>query len=321
MTKYVQDTNCTEKPDSVPCPSKSELKEKETFFVADVESFTLLIDHSFVSNELNHEMSSWNMLGFVNPCGQGADLEEGIVHSAGKNMIKWFDHSHGNHHHKEGNNCEEGPKHFLPIHHIGFHGHSEEHSKELREGDVVMALRKITESNAYVPKGTCGHIVYGGKLVKWDDKTKYDIEMHTAVSKLEIGKDIEKNEEKCQKPATEQKRALKGSSHSHQKHSKKEKEKHDKEKEKEKEKAKKEEDRLLRNRGYWMWQSEWKETLLPFLYTQEEKDAVASKWKSPFKKIPNGEFIKIEDVMKLSDSSLDESFGHHSEKIIGMRAL
>jgi len=73
-TKYVQHVKCGEEEADRPCPLNDELKRMETIYMADIEDFTLLIDHSFVSDELHTEMRAWDMLGFVNPCGRGAEL-------------------------------------------------------------------------------------------------------------------------------------------------------------------------------------------------------------------------------------------------------
>mmetsp|Transcript_121986 Transcript_121986/g.193305 ORF Transcript_121986/g.193305 Transcript_121986/m.193305 type:complete len:525 (+) Transcript_121986:73-1647(+) len=75
VTTYEQDINCS-KDSLIPCPRTIELKKKETVYAADVESFTVLVDHSFLSDDLNVEMCSWTMLGFINPCGLGAEVDE-----------------------------------------------------------------------------------------------------------------------------------------------------------------------------------------------------------------------------------------------------
>lgn len=89
ITKYEQDVNCP--PDGLtPCPKVTKLTEKETFFTADVENFTVLIDHSFVSDELNVEMCSWSMLGFINPCGTGSRLDERFFAGARDSLKEHF---------------------------------------------------------------------------------------------------------------------------------------------------------------------------------------------------------------------------------------
>eukprot|EP00747_Dinoflagellata_sp_TGD_P031604 gnl/TRDRNA2_/TRDRNA2_135415_c0_seq1.p1 gnl/TRDRNA2_/TRDRNA2_135415_c0~~gnl/TRDRNA2_/TRDRNA2_135415_c0_seq1.p1 ORF type:complete len:486 (+),score=64.73 gnl/TRDRNA2_/TRDRNA2_135415_c0_seq1:33-1460(+) len=52
-----------------PCHPAYKEESKETVFVADIESFTLLVDHSFACEDLVEEKTAWEMQGFVRPCG------------------------------------------------------------------------------------------------------------------------------------------------------------------------------------------------------------------------------------------------------------
>lgn len=79
-TKFVQNVDCKGK--KGPCPRKDHFAEAETTYVADIEDFTLLIDHSMVNDELNIEMRAWDMIGFHNPCGVGKVLSSSIVNEA-----------------------------------------------------------------------------------------------------------------------------------------------------------------------------------------------------------------------------------------------
>jgi len=58
-----------------PCSKKYEEVDQETVYVADIESFTLLIDHSMVCQELGLNLKSWDMVGFYEFC---PELMEGL---------------------------------------------------------------------------------------------------------------------------------------------------------------------------------------------------------------------------------------------------
>jgi hypothetical protein len=131
LTKYVQKVDCTHRPRSEPCPKVSDLEENSTVFVADVESYTLLIDHSFVSETMHHEIEMKDMLGFVNPCGKGKTLHEGVIDFTGHELKHWAlgqmnkeevgeeAHGHKKHEEKE-RHCSPEKAHFKPIH--AYHG-------------------------------------------------------------------------------------------------------------------------------------------------------------------------------------------------------
>lgn len=51
-----------------PCDKKYEALDEETIYVADIESFTLLIDHSMVCHDLGVSSKSWDMVGFYESC-------------------------------------------------------------------------------------------------------------------------------------------------------------------------------------------------------------------------------------------------------------
>lgn len=51
-----------------PCDKKYEFVDEETIYVADIESFTLMIDHSMVCPDLFMNLKSWDMVGFYEYC-------------------------------------------------------------------------------------------------------------------------------------------------------------------------------------------------------------------------------------------------------------
>jgi len=132
LTKYVQDVDCSKKPLGVPCPRKDQLKPSETVYVADIEDFTLLIDHSFVNDEVGCEKSAWEMLGFFNPCGWGTELESGGLHAKLMGVKQMVSGVAG-----EEKECEV--KNYMPIHRPKGHLSEEEQQKSrAREAGFAM---------------------------------------------------------------------------------------------------------------------------------------------------------------------------------------
>lgn len=130
-TTYVQTVNCSGS--LIPCPTKDKFKPTNTVYVANIEDYTLLIDHSFVDEGMEEEEKAWKMLGFVNPCGQGAKINgqmpfNGYIERAekmaenGLSKVQHMDHAEE----KEKKECEA--EHFEPIHRP--HGHLTDKEKE-----------------------------------------------------------------------------------------------------------------------------------------------------------------------------------------------
>lgn len=57
----------------------SSTKTQNTFFMADIESFTLQFDHSFVAEEEHLKSKSLDMVGFYNPCLHEMGEEEELI--------------------------------------------------------------------------------------------------------------------------------------------------------------------------------------------------------------------------------------------------
>eukprot|EP00929_Paragymnodinium_shiwhaense_P025680 TRINITY_DN15468_c0_g3_i2.p1 TRINITY_DN15468_c0_g3~~TRINITY_DN15468_c0_g3_i2.p1 ORF type:complete len:511 (-),score=103.07 TRINITY_DN15468_c0_g3_i2:431-1963(-) len=56
------------------CENKYKVLNENTIFVADIESFTLLIDHSMVCNDLGMSHSAWDLVGLYKHCKPGPQL-------------------------------------------------------------------------------------------------------------------------------------------------------------------------------------------------------------------------------------------------------
>jgi len=125
-TKYVQDVDCSKSEEGEPCPRNDHLKQGETVYVADVEDFTLLIDHSFVNDEIGAEMNAWEMLGFVNPCGFGMELGADVKEKMEAVMGE-----------KKEEKCEE--QQYMPVHRpIESLNHEEKEELDKREVGFAM---------------------------------------------------------------------------------------------------------------------------------------------------------------------------------------
>lgn len=185
-----------------PCPRKDKFKKEETVFVADIEDFTLLIDHSMFNDELHLKEKAWNMIGFYNPCGRGKELE-----------------------------------------HPSF-------------------TRKVVEQTG------------AEKFFSHAEKKKLEEEQH--------------EEEKCafmpiHRPKGNDKEA-----------------------------------QAKREKGFAMWKEDWRNTLLPFGPFGGNATEIAYEDKAPFFKIPNGDVIKLKDILKLlgPDAELDNK--HKNNRHEGM---
>jgi len=82
-TKFQHDIRCFDD-----CKKRYDIKWEDTHFVADIESFTLRVDHTFVARDLHMEMGAANCMGFARFCYKDshAGFEEGdcgTMHIAG----------------------------------------------------------------------------------------------------------------------------------------------------------------------------------------------------------------------------------------------
>jgi len=186
-TTYSQNIDCSEKGSLKPCPSVDKFKKEHDVYFADVEDFTLLIDHSMVNDELNLADRAWDMIGFLNPCGTGKELAESSM----------------------AEKAAEKATSFLK-------------SKPSKEAEAEM-------------------------------KAEEDL--------------------KCVfNPIHRPKKSLEGFTA---------------------------EEILQREKGYAMWKDEWQSTILPFWPFQGDVKEEAYSDEAPFRKIKNGDVIKISDILKL----------------------
>jgi len=121
-TTYEQSIDCSNHPDS-PCPTVDNLTKGETIYMADIEDFTLLIDHSMVSAEVGIKDKSWDMIGFVNPCGRGKEVEEKGLARKVAEASQVADYVELGEHHeaKKEEEEEEEDCSFMPVHRLDAH--------------------------------------------------------------------------------------------------------------------------------------------------------------------------------------------------------